>query len=125
EVGKDNVLIFLTADHGAAHVPAYMAAQRIPAGIATSGIMRDSLEKHLAEKFGKGRWIERYTNQQVYLDHKTIDNKKLTRIEVQEAAANFVMRFEGVARAITADAIQRAGWTDGLMSRSESGYNAQ
>jgi predicted AlkP superfamily pyrophosphatase or phosphodiesterase len=125
EVGKDNVLIFLTADHGAAHVPAYMESLKIPAGIATSGVLRDSLEKHLVGMFGKGRWVERYTNQQLYLDRKTIEGKKLNRIEVQEAAANFVMRFDGVARAITADAIQRAGWTDGLMSRSESGYNAQ
>ncbi|SIQ72088.1 alkaline phosphatase PafA [Pontibacter lucknowensis] len=125
EIGKDNVLIFLTADHGAAHVPAYMESLNIPAGIATSGIMRDSLEQHLTKLFGKGRWVERYTNQQVYLDRKTIEGKKLTRIEVQEAAANYVMRFDGVARAITGEAIQRAGWAGGMMSRLESGYNAQ
>ncbi|WP_081490431.1 hypothetical protein [Pontibacter sp. BAB1700] len=69
--------------------------------------------------------MERYTNQQVYLDRKTIEGKKLTRIEVQEAAANYVMRFDGVARAITGEAIQRAGWAGGMMSRLESGYNAQ
>ncbi|WP_299706803.1 alkaline phosphatase PafA [uncultured Pontibacter sp.] len=125
EIGKDNLLIFLTADHGAAHVPAYMESHNIPAGIATSSIMRDSLEQHLNKMFGKGRWVERYTNQQVYLDRKTIEGKKLNRIEVQEAAANYVMRFDGIARAISADAIQRAGWASGLMSRLESGYNAQ
>ncbi|PKV67412.1 alkaline phosphatase PafA [Pontibacter ramchanderi] len=125
EIGKDNVLIFLTADHGAAHVPAYMESLKIPAGTSASGVMRDSLELHLNKTFGKGRWVERYTNQQVYLDHKTIEGKKLKRIDVQEAAANYVMRFEGVARAIAADAIQRVGWTSGLMSRVESGYNAQ
>lgn len=125
EVGKDNVLVFLTADHGAAHVPAYMESLKIPAGIATSGVMRDSLEQHLNKKFGKGRWVERYTNQQVYLDHKTIEGKKLNRLEVQEAAANYVMRFDGVAKAISAETIQRAGWSSGMMSRLESGYNAQ
>ncbi|MBX0334886.1 alkaline phosphatase family protein [Pontibacter sp. HSC-14F20] len=125
EIGKDNILIFLTADHGAAHVPTYMESLKIPAGIATSGIMRDSLEQHLNKTFGKGRWVERYTNQQVYLDHKTIEGKKLKQIDVQEAAANYVMRFEGVARAVSADAIQRVGWSGGLMSRVESGYNAQ
>lgn len=125
EIGKDNILIFLTADHGAAHVPAYMESMKIPAGTATSSVMRDSLEQHLNKMFGKGRWVERYTNQQVYLDHKTIESKKLKRLDVQEAAANYVMRFEGVARAIAADAIQRTGWTGGLMSRVESGYNAQ
>ncbi|MBD1397248.1 alkaline phosphatase family protein [Pontibacter sp. JH31] len=125
EVGKGNVLMFLTADHGAAHVPAYMESLKIPSGIATSGVMSDSLELHLNKTFGKGRWVERYTNQQVYLNHKTIAGKKLTRLEVQEAAANYVMRFDGVAKAITAEAIQRAGWAGGLMSRLESGYNAQ
>ncbi|MDO6390930.1 alkaline phosphatase family protein [Pontibacter sp. BT731] len=125
EIGKDNVLIFLTADHGAAHVPAYMESLKIPAGTANSGVLRDSLELHLNKTFGKGRWVERYTNQQVYLDHKTIEGKKLKRADVQEAAANYVVRFEGVARAISADAVQRAGWAGGMMSRIASGYNAQ
>jgi predicted AlkP superfamily pyrophosphatase or phosphodiesterase len=125
EVGKDNFLIFLTADHGAAHVPAYMESLNIPAGIATSGILRDSLGQHLNKTFGSGKWVERYTNQQVYLNRKLIDAKKLKRVDVQEATANYVMRFEGVERAVTAEAIQRAGWTTGLMSRIEGGYNPQ
>lgn len=125
EIGKDNVLIFLTADHGAAHVPTYMQSLNIPAGTANSGMLRDSLELHLNEKFGKGKWVERYTNQQVYLNRKLIESKKLNRMDVQEAAAQYVIRFEGVARAIPADVVQRGGWTSGLMTRVESGYNAQ
>ncbi|WP_051080628.1 alkaline phosphatase PafA [Pontibacter roseus] len=125
EIGKDNVLIFLTADHGAAHVPAYLKSLKLPAGVAKSGVVRDSVEQYLDKTYGNGNWVERYTNQQVYLNRNQIEAKKIDRIEVQEKVANYVLRFEGVARAITADAIQRVGWTGGLMSRLESGYNAQ
>ncbi|MHC2990884.1 nucleotide pyrophosphatase [Pontibacter sp. HJ8] len=125
EIGKDNVLIFLTADHGAAHVPAYMSSLNIPAGVANSKILQDSVEVYLTKTYGKGKWVERYTNQQLYLNRKQIEARKLDRTEVQNKVANYVLRFEGVARAIAADAIQQTGWTGGLMSRIESGYNAQ
>ena len=125
EIGKENVLIFLTADHGAAHVPSYMSSLKIPAGLANSNMLRDSLAQHLNQVYGKGKWVERYTNQQLYLNRKLIEDKKLSHREVQEKAASFVMRFEGVAKAVTAETIQQAGWTGGLMSRIESGYNAQ
>jgi arylsulfatase A-like enzyme len=125
EIGKDNVLIFLTADHGAANVPAYMSSLKIPAGVANSNMLRDSVEQYLNKTYGKGKWVERYTNQQLYLNRKLIEASKLNRTEVQDKVANYVLRFEGVARAVSADAIQRVGWTGGLMSRIESGYNAQ
>ncbi|MFD2246924.1 alkaline phosphatase PafA [Pontibacter ruber] len=124
-VGKGNVLVFLTADHGAAHVPAFLKDKKVPAGVANSSIMRDSVEKYLNTTYGGGKWIERYTNQQIYLNRKLIEAKKLNRLDVQEKVANYVMRFEGVARAMAAENVQRAGWSEGLMSRIASGYNAQ
>lgn len=125
EVGKENLLIFLTADHGAAHVPAYLQSEKVPAGVAKSSVLRDSVEQYLDKTYGNGDWVERYTNQQVYLNRKQIDTKKLSRAEVQEKVANYVLRFEGVARAVAAEHLQRSDWSNGIMAKVESGYNAQ
>lgn len=125
EVGKENVLIFLTADHGAANVPAYMKSQKIPAGVASSALIRDSVEQMLDKTYGEGMWIEKYMNQQVYLNRKLIDAKKLRRAEVQEKVASYVIRFEGVARAVSADALQQNDWSSGMMAKVEQGYNAK
>ena len=124
EVGMENVLIFLTADHGAAHVPAYLTSQKVPAGVAVNAI-KDSVEIMLDKTYGNGDWVEKYTNQQVYLNRKLIDSKKLERTTVQSKVASYVMRFEGVARAMAAEEMQRTGWSTGIMAKVEHGYNAQ
>ncbi|RDV11792.1 alkaline phosphatase family protein [Pontibacter diazotrophicus] len=125
EVGKGEVLFFLTADHGAAQVPAFLQTMNIPSGVATSGTIRDSTEAYLDKMYGSGEWVERYTNQQVYLNRALIDSKKLILADVQQRVASYVMRFEGVMRAVTASALQGTSWNRGMMARVENGYNAQ
>ncbi|MCC9168442.1 alkaline phosphatase PafA [Pontibacter harenae] len=124
-IGKENVLIFLTADHGAAQVPAYMLSNKIPAGLANSSAMRDSIEQHLDKFFGAGKWVEQYTNQQVYLNRNLINTKKLSHEEVQEQVVNVILRFENVMKAVTAESLKRSGWGKGLMTRIDNGYNTQ
>lgn len=125
EVGKGEVLFFLTSDHGAAQVPAFLQTMNVPSGVATSGTVRDSTEAYLDKMYGNGAWVERYTNQQLYLNRALIDSKNLNLAEVQQRAASYVMRFEGVMRAVTASVLQSTSWNQGLMARVENGYNAQ
>ncbi|GAB3541814.1 alkaline phosphatase family protein [Pontibacter brevis] len=125
EVGKGEVLFFLTSDHGAAQVPAFLQTMNIPSGVATSGTIRDSTEAYLDKMYGNGAWVERYTNQQVYLNRKLIDSKKLDIADVQQRVANYIMRFEAVMRAVPATVLQGTSWNQGMMARVENGYNAQ
>ncbi|MCJ8166129.1 alkaline phosphatase family protein [Pontibacter sp. E15-1] len=125
EVGKGEVLFFLTADHGAAHVPAFLKEKNIPSGVTTQSVIRDSVEQYLNKQYGPGKWVEQYANQQLYLNHKLIDGKKLNLADVQQRVAAYVMRFESVMRAVSAGALQNSNWGQGLMARVENGYNAQ
>ncbi|WP_238395717.1 alkaline phosphatase PafA [Pontibacter pudoricolor] len=124
-VGKDNLLVFLTADHGIANVPAYMIGERVTAGAIGYYTVGDSVKTYLARNYGEGKWLEKYTNQQVYLNHKLIKEKKLNLTEVQQNVAQYLMTLEGVARTITADALQRTSWNNGQMRLVENGYNAR
>ncbi len=130
-VGKNNVLVFLTADHGAARAPSYLTSLRIPAGTTAGRVMADSLEAFLSRRFPAGRrqapgkWVESYINQQVYLDHAQISRRKLSLTEVQEATAAYLLRQPAVARTITADALTRTYWGSGLMSALSKGYNSR
>ncbi|WP_187262165.1 alkaline phosphatase PafA [Pontibacter beigongshangensis] len=125
QIGKDNILVFLTADHGAAHVPGFMIDKKVPAGVANAGIIRDSTEAFLNRTYGGGKWVESYTNQQLYLNHKLIEAKKLNKLEVQDKVADYVTRFNAVSRAMAAESIQRSGWGEGLVNRMANGYNAE
>jgi predicted AlkP superfamily pyrophosphatase or phosphodiesterase len=128
-VGKDNVLVFLTADHGAARSPVHLASLRIPAGTTEAKAMADSLDLFLARRFPPGRrqqagqLVESYINQQVYLDHALISSRGLNLREVQQATADFLLRQPNVTRTITADALTRTYWGSGLMGALSKGYS--
>lgn len=120
---KDNVLVFLTADHAAVQVPAYLSSLRIPAGTTAGKEMADSLESFLAQRYGPGEWVEQYINQQVYLNHALINAKKLNLTEMQEATAAYLLRQPAVANMVTANALTQSYWGSGLMSALAKGYS--
>jgi predicted AlkP superfamily pyrophosphatase or phosphodiesterase len=124
-VGKDNVLVFLTADHGAANVPAHMQQVRIPAGVFSTKPVMDSLQSHLSQLYGPGQWVENYVNQQVYLDRTLIRSKKINLVEIQQRTAEFLMQFRGVASTITATDLPKLSSNDVAVRRIQKGYHPQ
>jgi predicted AlkP superfamily pyrophosphatase or phosphodiesterase len=123
-VGKDQVLIFLTADHGVAPVPAYMKKLKIPAGIFPgSSIVKTTLKAHLDENLGKGDWLMDYGNSQIYLNRPFIQSKKLSVADVQRRAAEFMALQEGVAFAIAAADLPMLSAHNPTYQRMLSGYN--
>lgn len=121
-IGKENVLVFLTADHAAAHNPTFLKQLRIPAGTTSSRAVADSLKNHLNAKFGKAEWVSSMINQQVYLNHSLIESKKADLVAIQEETARFLQHFPGVLRVFTANAVVRSHWEQGLGQLIENGY---
>src|SRR5574343_350712 len=56
EVGKDNYSLFLTADHGAADVAAYLMAQKIPAGYIKEEKLIKDIKTFCKTEFGDS-WV--------------------------------------------------------------------
>jgi hypothetical protein len=95
-VGRNNVLIYLTSDHGTSYNPAMLQANNIPAGTFNADRAVMLLGTYLNAKYDKGKWVSAYHNNQIYLNHREIEQKNLKLSEVQQAAAEFVMMFSGV-----------------------------
>ena len=98
-VGKTNVLIFLTADHGAVENPSYLSDMGIPAGNINSGKFVDSLKRSFTKKYGDSL-ILAYENQEFYLDHAVISKKKLDLSEIENTITNYVLTIKGVSGTI-------------------------
>ncbi|UOQ66659.1 alkaline phosphatase PafA [Hymenobacter volaticus] len=121
-VGKGQSLVFLSADHGAAHSPDFLRSQRIPAGSVGPRLMRDSLQQALVKRHGAGQWVLSYENQQVYLNRPLIAQKNLNLRLLQDEVADIMIGFSGVTRAITADDLQKSHWESGMLMYLENGY---
>ena len=121
-VGKGQALVFLTADHGAAHSPAFSQAHRLPAGAVGASIMRDTLQNRLVRRHGPGNWVLSYENQQVYLNRTLASQKKIDFHELSEEVVQTMVQLPGVSRALTAEDIQKSHWESGTLMYLENGY---
>ncbi|HEY0030591.1 MAG TPA: alkaline phosphatase PafA [Bacteroidia bacterium] len=124
QVGKGNALVFLTADHAAPEVPAYLSDLKIPAGYVDEWKMTDSLKKYLNKTYGDTLVLS-FSNQQIFLNHKVIEDKKLFLQQLQEDVAAFMMRFPEISEAITASTMNNAQFTEGVRYLMQKGYNAK
>lgn len=124
QVGKGNALIFLTADHAAPEVPSYLIDLKIPAGYVNEWSMVDSLKKYLTKTYGDSLVLS-YSNQQVFLNHKVIEAKKIYLQQVQEDVASFMMKFNSVSEAITATTMNNTQFAEGVRYLMQKGYNAK
>lgn len=124
QFGKENVLVFLTSDHGAGHVPNYLKDQGVPAGNFSSRDLADPLREYLIEVYGEDLLLN-VSNQQIFLDRQRIAAMGENLKTVQEDVARFVLDIEGVAGSLTAHALQFSQFTDGLRWKVQRGYNQQ
>ena len=100
--GKDNVLLFLTADHGGAETPAHMNKLRIPAGVFAESTLEEVLEKSLATTFGMdGNFILAIENQQIWLNWQALDDLNLKPEEVAMTVGNQIRGMSGVYDVLT------------------------
>lgn len=81
EVGKGNYLLFLTADHGAAHNYNLMKNHRIPAGAWNYKKATAELNKYLESRFGIAP-VMGEDNYQFYFNDSTIQAKGLEKKKV-------------------------------------------
>lgn len=84
KVGKGNYLFFMTADHAVAHVPAFMAENKLP---GKSMKANKRAETETMKKFGLKRLVESQANYQYYLDRSYIDSLGL---DFKSVKAHFI-----------------------------------
>ena len=75
KLGKGNYLTFLTADHGVAHVPAFLAEHKIPGGIFNDADLAKELNQEIESKFALKNAILSVQNYQVYINFKEIEKQ--------------------------------------------------
>lgn len=122
QVGKGNYTLFLTADHGVAHVPGFMLENKIPAGNWDNDFMIGELNKALKEKFAVEKLALAETNYQVYLNHDAIDSSRLDKFQVEEFVISFIMKVKGVGSAFRLKQLQQENVPQRLKEMLTNGY---
>jgi predicted AlkP superfamily pyrophosphatase or phosphodiesterase len=121
--GKDQYLIFLTADHGVAEVASHMEAEKVPAGNLNVGYITAQLKGYMSARFGEGDWILNVSNEQVFLNEKLVRDKDLILNNIEDELAIFLLRFRGIKEVYTATTMRNTYFSSGRASLLQNGYN--
>ena len=123
KVGKDDYTVFLTADHAAINVPAYLNDQKIPAHYMEWDDIKTKFGQFLRFTYGTTDIVKNFSNYQYFLDHKVIKNLGLELREVQETIAKEMLTYEGIDRAYTAHQMWQNDYSHGIPYILQNGYN--
>ena len=75
KIGKGNYLVFLTADHGVAHVPGFLAEHKIPGGTVSDAALTKEINQAVEAVAGIKNVVQAVENYQVYLNFAEIEKQ--------------------------------------------------
>ena len=122
-VGFENAVVFLTADHGVVSEPKELLERNIPAGYFDGSIMKTELLTHLNTIYGEGDWIKNYSNNHLFLNHDLISNQKINMEAIQRKCAQFFLKYEWVKNTYTATQLNENEYQNSFHSLVQRGYN--
>lgn len=123
EVGENNYTLFLTADHAAVPVPAYLNSLKIPANYFNPIAFKQFVNEITLKYFNSNDIVEDISNYQIFLNKEKIEVLKLNTIEVSQVIADKIINFENVYKSVTAHTLQTTTFSSGLLQTLQNGYN--
>lgn len=123
KVGKGQYLLFLTADHGAAHVPGFAEEHHLPAGVRSAAAQRAAWDKALEQAFGVKGLVLTMANDQVFLNYAVLQQNKLDRQQVKQVLTQAILQDPAIARVIDLDNIAGAALPKKVELMVANGYN--
>jgi predicted AlkP superfamily pyrophosphatase or phosphodiesterase len=123
QVGENQYTVFLTSDHAAVEVPAYLEDLKISGGYADRKEFYTNLNAFLTQTFDNEDLIKNISNDQIFLDQEEIEDLGITSKEVEEAIVNEIKNYKHIAEAYTGYTMRNEGFTRGIASKLQLGYN--
>lgn len=125
KVGKGQYLVFLTADHGVAHVPSFMKEHKMPAGIFDDEEVRKWINENATKKFGLKEPIERVINYQLFVNRQVLEQNKTDETEFKKWAVNELRTHPAMMAAFDLHELPATPLPTKIKDMVNNGYNHQ
>ncbi len=122
-VGKDEYIVFLTADHAAVDVPAYLDSLKIPAGYFDSRSFRNNIDSLVQNEYGNKKLIKNISNNQLFFNHQLLDEMNINIDDFQKKLATYIMEQDNIYRVYTREQILNGAYTKGMDALIKNGFN--
>jgi hypothetical protein len=123
KIGKGQYLVFLSADHGAAHAIGFMQQHQVPADLWSGRPLVETLDKLLADKFTTQHLVRSVSNYQVNFNMNRIYVEHLDYTAIKKTVVEYLQRQPGIAFAVDVDEVGKAPIPEPLKTMIINGYN--
>jgi predicted AlkP superfamily pyrophosphatase or phosphodiesterase len=123
KVGKGNYTAFLTADHAAINVPAYLQSLKIPAGYVDTKQEKSKFSNFMVAKYGTADLIENVSNNQIFLNRAKLKELDLDLDDVEEDIVNEIIAYKNIDKVYTAISMNSTSFTQGIEALIQNGFN--
>ena len=122
-VGSDRYIVFLTADHGAAHNWKMMQENHLPAGPWSTAEMRERLEAAVVSKLeAKKSVIADAIDYRLFLDYQSISDQHLDLQKVKQVVVEAICQEKDIIFAAAYDQLATTALPTLLKERALMGY---
>lgn len=123
KIGKGNYTVFLTADHGAVHVPSYLQKVNIPSGYFDMVEIATSIMEFTKKTFKVKGLIEKVANDQVFFAYDVLEKNNIDAQELQKVVAHYILQYDQIDKVFTREQLQTGTFTGGIAALIQKGYN--
>lgn len=121
-VGAENVLYFVTSTGYSDYSAPDLGNTRIPTGTVNMERATALLNLYLSAKYGSDKYIETYYQNQIYLNHRLIEDKGIAMHEIMENSVDLLVQLSGIKSIILLRDLM-ATIPDIDSARKRNGYN--
>ncbi len=123
KLGKGNYTVFLSADHGVAHIPAFLAEHKIPGGNFEDGDLRRELNQMIETDFGVSSIVQSLQNYQVYLNISELEKQGKDVAAVKKAVIKMLQVKPFITTVYETDKLASVVLPEPLKAMLINGYN--
>ncbi|MBS1589788.1 MAG: alkaline phosphatase family protein [Bacteroidetes bacterium] len=123
KIGKGKYLLFLTADHGAAHNARFLIDNHVPAGNENEYQVGQHLRQFLKQETGYDSLVRGVENYQVIFNDDKIKQAGLTLKAIKSKVKNWFLQQPQVAYVVDMDNIAATPLPGNLSAMIANGYN--
>ncbi len=124
--GRNNYLLFLTADHAAAHNAIFLKDRDVPAEVVGFSGKVPDLNYYLKEQLHLDsftRYVQDIINYQVFLDNNLIKSTGADRQHIKDLVMDWLKTQSGIAYVMDMENISKSAVPEPIRSMAINGYN--
>ncbi|MEY4611453.1 MAG: hypothetical protein RL246_1772 [Bacteroidota bacterium] len=121
--GKDQVLVFLTADHAVADVPGYLQSKKMPGGVFDRVKATADMKKAIGSTFGNVDLLVSEDNSQLYFNHGMMSKLGIDHHKLFDVVRTSYQKQEGFSELIDLRNIKGSNLNDLYSHLVINGYH--